>query len=558
MNDFLQLQEKVILIADAASPIGGAALRMLAGQGAKAVPCSAEDFSSKERIEALFSRICGDPALGRIDGLFYNLLPAPARIGIRDLTEKDFDAAIDGYITSCFLTAQLLGEQIRRQEEAVGHIRAFDGGSLVFLNSIHSEKPNGAAPLFSMCMGAVKNLVREITLFYGQWGLRATLIEPGATGGEDELFYAGTSSLYNGYQYKIPDGHVGTPDDIAGIACFLLSSASRYVNGESIRADGGLTLHYIDHAANVREYMKRGMERERGIAGPEDQKAPSGPFTMPYFDHEKQTRPDHVPGTIDPMFLRGKTVLVTGSGKGIGSDIALTAAQHGANVVVHYNSSEENARRVYAEIDRTAPASILVRADLSERGGAQKLYDAAVEAFGGVDVLVNNAALQYNLELGEYDAEHLQKIFRVNLRGYAMMSRLVLPHMREKGWGRIVCMSSVHGKRPTLFDPGYCMTKGGIKMLVRELAIDAAEDDITVNALEPGAVEIGVKSGNPQPTVRHLEMREPPLFQYAGRLVHGRMANPWDISSTVMYLLSDEAFRINGVAIRIDDAGMLR
>lgn len=255
--------------------------------------------------------------------------------------------------------------------------------------------------------------------------------------------------------------------------------------------------------------------------------------------------------------LRGKTCLVTGSGKGLGSAIALEAGRQGAKVVVHYRSSEDSAREVFRQVQRTGCECILVRADFSSPEGAELLYREAETAFGGVDVLVNNAALQYNLNFDGYTAEKIKNIFWVNLGGYFLMSQKVLPYMREKGWGRIINISSVHAKRPTTFDFGYSMTKGAIKMLTRELALETARQGITVNAIELGAVDIGIKSGNPPKILSDDRMTPAPLFEYKEDQPWGRIIQPEQVAPAVMFLASEGAKRINGASLRLDDAAML-
>lgn len=255
--------------------------------------------------------------------------------------------------------------------------------------------------------------------------------------------------------------------------------------------------------------------------------------------------------------FEGKTFLVTGSGKGLGSAIAIEAGRRGANVVVHYRSSEENARKVFKDVCMTGCHCILVKADLAQPKEIDFLCDEAKKAFGGVDVLVNNAALQYNINFDRYTPEKMQNIFNVNLRGYLMMSQKLLPYMQKKQWGRIINISSVHAKRPTNFDVGYCMTKGAIKMLTRELALEAARYHVTVNALELGYVDIGVKSGNPPDVIGPDQTSAPKLFPFKEGFPWGRYLVPENIGPIVAFFASEEAGCINGASLRVDDAAML-
>ncbi len=261
--------------------------------------------------------------------------------------------------------------------------------------------------------------------------------------------------------------------------------------------------------------------------------------------------------TYDGEF-KGRTFLITGSGKGIGSGMAIAAGEAGANVVVHYNTSAQSAEEVFRKVQATGCPCVLVRSDLSEPDGPARLYEAAVTAFGGVDVLVNNAALEYHKNFDGYDTETIRHLFRVNLRGYTMMSHLVMPGMKERGFGRIINISSVHAKRPLTFDAGYGMTKGAIKMLTRELAVELGNyPDITANAIELGSANNGVKTGNPGMPMSREDFTLPPLFQYRTFPGWKRRLEPEEIAPAVLFLASEAARHICGAALRIDDAAMM-
>ena len=200
------------------------------------------DFTREDSLRRLLDGVLADGRYGRADGLFYNIVPEVVRRRVGELAVSDIDAMIDRDITAAFAAAKVIGCHLMTLEEST---------PMVFLGSIHDEKPTGIAPLFSMYMGALRNLIREGGVFFGSGSVRLNLIEAGALGGEDEVFRNDLSTFYEGYQYKIPDGHVGTPEEIAKVALFLLSDESRCVHGEAVRADGGLVLHYIDAIANI-------------------------------------------------------------------------------------------------------------------------------------------------------------------------------------------------------------------------------------------------------------------------------------------------------------------
>lgn len=256
--------------------------------------------------------------------------------------------------------------------------------------------------------------------------------------------------------------------------------------------------------------------------------------------------------------FENKTILVTGSGKGLGSAIAIEAGKRGLNVVVHYRSSEDEAKKTFEKVKETGCKCILLKADLGKQEEIDSMFKTIEETFGGVDILVNNAAMQYQLKFDQYSLEQMKRIFDVNLGGYFAMSQKVIPYMKKKNWGRIINISSVHAKRPTNFDPGYGMTKGSIKMLTRELAIELARYHITVNAIELGFVDVGVKSGNPADIFpEDWETNYPPLFNLRKLPVWDRLISQEEVGKTVMFFASDDARSITGSSIRLDDGATL-
>ena len=256
--------------------------------------------------------------------------------------------------------------------------------------------------------------------------------------------------------------------------------------------------------------------------------------------------------------FENKTILVTGSGKGLGTAIAIEAAKRGCNVVVHYKTNEENAKKVFEEVKATGVKAILCYADLGIQEDIDKMYDTIEKEFGGVDILVNNAAMQYQLKFDGYSLEQMKRIFNVNLGGYLSMSKKCIPYMEKNNWGRIINISSVHAKRPTNFDPGYSMTKGSIKMLTRELAIETARSHITVNAIELGYVDVGAKSGNPAEIYpENWQDKYSPLFNLRVLPVWDRLITQEEVGKAVMFFASDDSRSITGSSIRLDDGATL-
>ncbi|MCY0875351.1 MAG: SDR family oxidoreductase [Firmicutes bacterium] len=255
--------------------------------------------------------------------------------------------------------------------------------------------------------------------------------------------------------------------------------------------------------------------------------------------------------------MQGKVALVTGAGTGIGRGVALALAARGVHVAINYHSSEEGARTTLEQVQAQGVRGLLVRADVSVAKQVRDMVDEVLQTFGRLDILVNNSAAQLNLGLADYDEAGYDRVMGVNLRGYFLCTQAAIAPMKRQGGGRIVYISSVHGKRPTDFDVVYAITKGGIKMLARESAIELGKYGITVNVIEPGAVHVGEKSGKPRPIVPAQAVSNESRRRGLRKFPLGRVGTPADIGHIVCFLADDASEFITGAAIRADGGSML-
>lgn len=255
--------------------------------------------------------------------------------------------------------------------------------------------------------------------------------------------------------------------------------------------------------------------------------------------------------------LQDKVALVTGAGTGIGQGIAVELAKRGAKVGINYHASEEGARHTLAFVREVGSEGILLKADVAVKAQVVAMIDTVVKQYGRLDILVNNAAAQLNLGLLEYEESGYDRVMAVNLKGYFLCTQAVIDPMRRQGAGRVIFISSVHGKRPTDFDTVYAMSKGGIKMLARESAIELAKYGITVNTIEPGAVDVGVKSGKPRPIVSSGSITEEQRKRGLRKFPLGRVGLPADIGHLVCFLAGENSGFITGASIRADGGSML-
>ena len=260
--------------------------------------------------------------------------------------------------------------------------------------------------------------------------------------------------------------------------------------------------------------------------------------------------------------LTGKVAIVTGSGKGIGKGIARCLIKAGAKVCLNCVSNRAIAEETLKEMQALGgeDCAILIQADVSDFEQAQNMVKETVAKWGKLDILVNNAALQKNMDFDEYPEEFYDLLINVNLGGSTNMMRACLPYLKETK-GSITMISSVHGKRPTDFDPVYAITKGGMHMLMREAAIEFANYGVRVNMILPAGVKIEFKSGNPasfKGPERKLDIDNKMLFEKYPTYALGRTGLPDDSGYLCVYLASQEAEHITGAAIRADGGSMLK
>jgi 3-oxoacyl-[acyl-carrier protein] reductase len=268
-----------------------------------------------------------------------------------------------------------------------------------------------------------------------------------------------------------------------------------------------------------------------------------------------------VPLEID---LSGRVALVTGGSRGLGRADALTLARAGADVViadiqVESDSGEDVARygalaqaaraqglvfseATAQEIQGMGRRSAAIKCDVTDRDQVGATVARTVEEFGSVDILVNNAGtLDHVGQLGDQVPELWERDLRVNLSGAFNCAQAVWPHMRERGWGRIVNMASVAGTLGGFGQASYSTTKAGLIGLTKTLALEGARHGITSNAIVPGI--IGTEAFN----FGNRQMNERMVKRVAMR----RPGEPQEIANTIAFLCSDLASYITGVALNV-------
>ncbi|ADJ13868.1 SDR family NAD(P)-dependent oxidoreductase [Halalkalicoccus jeotgali] len=195
---------------------------------------------------------------------------------------------------------------------------------------------------------------------------------------------------------------------------------------------------------------------------------------------------------MSEMF-EGKTAIVTGASRGIGSGIATTLADHGATVVINYRSSEQRATEVVEEIEADGGTAVAVQADVSDPADVEAMVEATVDQFGAVDILVNNAGMTKIGPAAELDLEDWRRVIDVDLTGVFIACQIAGRRMREQAnGGAIVNIASMMGQMGYHMRAPYCSAKAGVINLTRTLAVEWAPDDISVNALAPGFIQTDI------------------------------------------------------------------
>jgi enoyl-[acyl-carrier protein] reductase III len=242
--------------------------------------------------------------------------------------------------------------------------------------------------------------------------------------------------------------------------------------------------------------------------------------------------------------LRGRTAVVTGSGRGIGRAIALELAGHGANVAVNYFRHRERAEQTAADIEAAGGGAIVVKAHVGEAEGVQRLVHAAAEAFGGVDIFIGNAASGVLKPVLEQEPKGWNWTLNVNARSILSGAQAAAEYMRRSGWGRIIGITSF-GSRRVL--PEYSVvgvSKAAIEALIRYLAVELAPLGIICNAVSPGVVETEALDFFPSKDA---------ILKYGlERTPAGRLVSPEEVARLVAWLCTDEARMIVGQTIVID------
>ena len=248
--------------------------------------------------------------------------------------------------------------------------------------------------------------------------------------------------------------------------------------------------------------------------------------------------------------LQGKVAVITGSSSGIGQAIAVRLAAEGASVIVNYIGGAQRAEDTRAFIDKSGGKAFVVQGDVSKAADRDNLIDQAYLQFGRCDILVNNAGVEIGADFWDVTEEDYDKVLNINLKGAFFLSQAFVKRLIDaKQPGRIINISSVHEDMVFPHFDSYSASKGGLRMLMRNLAVELGPHNITVNNVAPGAIVT--------PINRSLLNNKEQLQALLNNIPLGRMGTSAEVAGLVAYLACEEAAYITGSTF-IMDGGLMR
>ncbi len=259
--------------------------------------------------------------------------------------------------------------------------------------------------------------------------------------------------------------------------------------------------------------------------------------------------------TFEPQFLQHKTALVTGSTSGIGLGIATALAASGANVMLNGLGDADTIDRAQQEVRNAASGDIdYCPANMLEPSEIEQMIHATQSRFGSVDILVNNAGIQHVSPIAEFSTEKWDDIIATNLSAAFHTIRTVTPIMLAQGWGRIINIASVHALVASPFKAAYVAAKHGVAGLTKTVALELAQENITVNAVAPGYVETPLVTNQVSDTARARGISEREVIEDVMLAAQPtkKFVTIGQVADLVLFLCSERSSAITGTILPVD------
>jgi 2-deoxy-D-gluconate 3-dehydrogenase len=253
--------------------------------------------------------------------------------------------------------------------------------------------------------------------------------------------------------------------------------------------------------------------------------------------------------------LKGKAAIVTGAAKGIGQAVAYRLAEAGASVVIA-DTDEAAAIKTAAQLNDKGQPAVAIKADVADEKDVKRMIGECTSVFGGVDILVNNAGIYPSSTIERMTPAEFDRVLQVNLRGVFLTTKYAAEAMKERGGGSIVNVTSIDALRPSMAGLAhYDASKHGAWGFTKNAALELASHNIRVNAVAPGGIATpGVAAMNRGGTVQSANAAK----AFLGRIPMGRMGQPDEIGTAVLYLVSDMATYVTGSQLVVDGGALLK
>lgn len=245
------------------------------------------------------------------------------------------------------------------------------------------------------------------------------------------------------------------------------------------------------------------------------------------------------------MKLEGKVALVTGSAQGIGQAIAVRLAQEGADIIIDDRLGNTGALETRSQIEALGRKACVVGGDLASLADNRRLISEGIMNLGKIDILVNNAGVEKHADFWEVSESDFDFVLGINLKGTFFLTQDFVNHLRDtQRGGKIINISSVHEELPFPHFSTYCASKGALKMLCRDLAIELAPLGITINNIAPGAIETPINT---------KLLQSPDLIKaLLANIPLNRLGKPSDVGGAAAFLASSDADYITGTTLFVD------
>jgi len=242
------------------------------------------------------------------------------------------------------------------------------------------------------------------------------------------------------------------------------------------------------------------------------------------------------------MDLKGKVAIVTGGSMGIGSSVCLVLAKNGADVALTYRKHGDEAKAIAEEITKMGRKAEAYKVDVSDFDGVQNLVSEVATEFGRLDILINNAGMNWDGVIWKMTEEQWDRVIGVDLKGTFNFIRAVAPIFKEQKSGKIVNVTSINGMRGRFGQANYTAAKAGAMGLTKTIAKELGRAQVNVNAVAPGLIETAMITSMPED------------FKQKSRAetVFDRLGTPDDVASVVTFLCTEKARHITGMVIKVD------